>query len=334
MSTTATPHLPGSRPGTVLVPQGALVRGPAFIIDTFLCSLVAAVILGGQAPLTRIILVTLAVEFVYFAALEGILGTTLGKRLFGLRVVRAADGRPCGPLAAVVRTVLRLVDNILFSLPGITAIVQSPRRQRLGDRAAKTLVVSEVPEQLLKVFGGLTRGGAVDPEEMAKRLNGLAEQHQAMACAECGRRAERRGRPRHHGGGGGPARQRPRGRRALPVLRRADERGRDRLPALRPLREPGVGARRDRRHGAHPAALLGGPQPPLRRAVAAGVRRRRGVARGRAQGRPGLAARRQAPGGARVLRGGRPAAGRVPRLHGRATRTQPCGRSRARCASG
>ena len=180
MSTTATPHLPGSRPGTVLVPQGALVRGPAFIVDTFLCSLVAAVILGGQAPLTRIILVTLAVEFVYFAALEGILGTTLGKRLFGLRVVRAADGRPCGPLAAVVRTVLRLVDNIFFSLPGITAIVQSPRRQRLGDRAAKTLVVSEVPEQLLKVFGGLTRGGAVDPDEMAKRLNGLAEQHQAM----------------------------------------------------------------------------------------------------------------------------------------------------------
>jgi uncharacterized RDD family membrane protein YckC len=163
LSTTATPHLPGSRPGTVLVPQGALVRGPAFIIDTFLCSLVAAVILGGQAPLTRIILVTLAVEFVYFAALEGVLGTTLGKRLFGLRVVRAADGRPCGPLAAVVRTVLRLVDNIFFSLPGITAIVQSPRRQRLGDRAAKTLVVSEVPEQLLKV------------------LNGLAEQHQAMA---------------------------------------------------------------------------------------------------------------------------------------------------------
>ena len=71
VSAAATPHLRGSRPGTVLVPQGALVRGPAFIIDTFLCSLVAAVILGGQAPLTRIILVTLAVEFVYFAALEG-----------------------------------------------------------------------------------------------------------------------------------------------------------------------------------------------------------------------------------------------------------------------
>lgn len=154
MNDTVQRHLPGTRPGTVLVPQGALVRGPAFLIDTFLASLVAAVILGGQASLAKIVLVTLAVEFVYFAVFEGLLGTTLGKRLFGLRVVRAADGRPCGPLAAVVRTLLRLVDNVLFSLPGIAAIISSPRRQRLGDRAAKTLVVSEVPEQLLKVFAG------------------------------------------------------------------------------------------------------------------------------------------------------------------------------------
>jgi uncharacterized RDD family membrane protein YckC len=161
------------------VPQGALVRGPAFLLDTFLCSLIAALVLGGQAPLGKIVLVTLAVEFVYFALSEGVLGTTLGKRLFGLRVVRADDGRPCGPFAAVVRTALRLVDNILFSLPGITAIVRSPQRQRLGDRAARTLVVSEVPEQLLKVFGGFAGGSMVNPDEMAKRLSELAEQHQA-----------------------------------------------------------------------------------------------------------------------------------------------------------
>lgn len=169
--------LPGSRPGTVLVPQGALMRGPAFLLDTFLCSVVAALIVGGQAQLGKIVLVTLAVEFVYFALSEGMFGTTLGKRLFGLRVVRVADGRPCGPFAAVVRTVLRLVDNILFSIPGITAIVRSPRRQRLGDRAAKTLVVSEVPEQLFKVFNGITAGMA-NPAEMAQRMNDLAQRQQ------------------------------------------------------------------------------------------------------------------------------------------------------------
>jgi uncharacterized RDD family membrane protein YckC len=152
------------------------MRGPAFLLDTFLCSLIAALALGGQAPLGKIVLVTLGVEFIYFALSEGVFGTTLGKRLFGLRVVRADDGRPCGPFAAVVRTVLRLVDNVLFSLPGITAIVRSPRRQRLGDRAAKTLVVSEVPEQLFKVLGGLTGGGVIRPEDMAKRLNEFAQQ--------------------------------------------------------------------------------------------------------------------------------------------------------------
>ena len=174
-------HLPGSRPGTVLVPQGALVRGSAFLIDSFLASLVAAVILGGQAPLVKIVLVTLAVEFVYFALSEGVLGTTLGKRLFGLRVVRADDGRPCGPFAAVVRTLLRLVDNILFSVPGIAAIVSSPRRQRLGDRAAKTLVVIEVPEHLLTAIAGLAGAGPFDPEATAGRLNGPARRQPGTA---------------------------------------------------------------------------------------------------------------------------------------------------------
>jgi hypothetical protein len=102
-------------------------------------------------------------------------------------VVRAADGRPCGPLAAVVRTVLRLVDNIFFSLPGITAIVQSPRRQRLGDRAAKTLVVSEVPEQLLKVLNGLSGGSpgvaSIDPEQIARRFRDQAQRQDATSTA-------------------------------------------------------------------------------------------------------------------------------------------------------
>jgi uncharacterized RDD family membrane protein YckC len=179
VTTTATPHLPGSRPGTVLVPQGPLTRGPAFLLDTFLVSLPVALILGSQAQLLTLILASLAAEFVYFSVCEGVFGKTLGKRLFGLRVVRAADGRPCGLFAAVIRTALRLVDNILLSLPGITFIVSSPRRQRLGDRAARTLVVSEVPEQLLAMFGGVPGQGAASPEDMMKHLNELAHKQAA-----------------------------------------------------------------------------------------------------------------------------------------------------------
>ena len=184
MDTTAIPHLPGSRPGTVLVPQGLLTRGPAFLLDTFLVSALVALILGSHAPLLTMILATLAAEFVYFSIGEGVLGTTLGKRVFGLRVVRAADGRPCGPFAAVIRTVLRLVDNVLLSLPGITFIVSSPRRQRLGDRAARTLVVSEVPEQLLAVFGGMPGRAGASAEDVMKRLNELAQQQQNAADAQ------------------------------------------------------------------------------------------------------------------------------------------------------
>jgi uncharacterized RDD family membrane protein YckC len=162
------PRLRGNRPGTVLVPQGPLTRGVAFLIDTLLVSMVAGLLLGGDTPLVTAVAVTLAAEFVYFAACEGMTGTTLGKRLLGLRVVRAADGAPCGPLAALVRTALRLVDNVLFSLPGIAAIVVSPRNQRLGDRAARTLVVSEVPEQLLKVLDQIY--GRADPDEVLRRI--------------------------------------------------------------------------------------------------------------------------------------------------------------------
>lgn len=163
------PRLQGRRPGTVLVPQGPLTRGIAFFVDTFLISMVVGLLLGSKTPLVTAVAATLAADFVYFALSEGLTGTTFGKRLFGLRVVRAEDGRPCGPLAAVIRTALRLVDNLLFSLPGIAAIVTSPRRQRLGDRAAKTLVVSEVPEQLLKAFDQIY--GRATPNEVFRRIN-------------------------------------------------------------------------------------------------------------------------------------------------------------------
>jgi uncharacterized RDD family membrane protein YckC len=167
--------LRGRRPGTVLVPQGPLTRGAAFFIDTLLVSLVLGLLLGDKAPLETVVAATLVADFLYFALSEGITGTTLGKRLFGLRVVRAADGRSCGPLAAIVRTALRLVDNLLFSLPGIAAIVTSPRRQRLGDRAARTLVVTEVPEQLLAAFDRIY--GRATPDEVLRRINAATLGH-------------------------------------------------------------------------------------------------------------------------------------------------------------
>jgi uncharacterized RDD family membrane protein YckC len=69
-------------------------------------------------------------------------GQTPGKRALGLRVV-GADGAPVGPAESVVRNALRAVEVPLGYAPGILLVALSPRRQRLGDLVAGTLVVQE-----------------------------------------------------------------------------------------------------------------------------------------------------------------------------------------------
>lgn len=67
-------------------------------------------------------------------------GTTLGKRLLGLRVV-TTDGRRPGIVAAVVRELAWYVDSFFFGLVAFKAMENSPLQQRLGDAWANTVVV-------------------------------------------------------------------------------------------------------------------------------------------------------------------------------------------------
>lgn len=83
----------------------------------------------------------LAAVALYYVLMEAYLGQTIGKMFFGIRVVREEDGLRPGLKAAAIRTVLRLVDGIFFYVVGLVAVLASPRRQRLGDMAARTLVV-------------------------------------------------------------------------------------------------------------------------------------------------------------------------------------------------
>jgi len=69
-------------------------------------------------------------------------GQTPGKRALGLRVVRS-DGAPVGLAESLVRNLLRAVEVPLGYAPGVLAVALSPRRQRLGDLVAGTLVVRE-----------------------------------------------------------------------------------------------------------------------------------------------------------------------------------------------
>jgi uncharacterized RDD family membrane protein YckC len=82
----------------------------------------------------------LALGVVYYVACEATTGTTLGKRMVGIRVV-GEDGEHVTFGAAVVRNLLRLVDALFFYLVGFLFALTSMRGQRLGDRAAHTIVV-------------------------------------------------------------------------------------------------------------------------------------------------------------------------------------------------
>ena len=77
----------------------------------------------------------------YYFAMESGDGQTVGKKLMKLRVV-LADGRPAGMREVGVRTVLRVIDGIGLYIVGlIVMLVTGERRQRLGDLAARTMIV-------------------------------------------------------------------------------------------------------------------------------------------------------------------------------------------------
>jgi uncharacterized RDD family membrane protein YckC len=86
------------------------------------------------------LLLTVLFWLFYMTYAEGTRGASVGKRLTGIRVV-AVDGSPIDLRMALIRNVVRIVDAIPFYLLGLLFALSSPKRQRLGDRAAGTVVV-------------------------------------------------------------------------------------------------------------------------------------------------------------------------------------------------
>ena len=73
--------------------------------------------------------------------LEGYLGQTVGKMATGIKVVSETTGATPGIAAAAVRTVLRLIDGLFCYAVAFFTALASAKRQRLGDMAARTLVI-------------------------------------------------------------------------------------------------------------------------------------------------------------------------------------------------
>jgi uncharacterized RDD family membrane protein YckC len=95
----------------------------------------AGVDLGGKAAW-----LLLALGVGYYVLCEAATGATLGKRMVGIHVV-GEDGEQLTFEASLVRNLVRLVDCLFFYLVGGIFALASPHGQRLGDRAAHTLVV-------------------------------------------------------------------------------------------------------------------------------------------------------------------------------------------------
>ena len=126
----------------------------AYLIDfliIFVLFVIILIIIDSQAPYlsddTYALLGSLAyilVLFGYFVLLEGPLGKgrTAGKRVFKLRVVKKEDQGTIDYGKSFVRNILRLIDGLPFLyIIGMILISDSDLNQRLGDRAAGTIVI-------------------------------------------------------------------------------------------------------------------------------------------------------------------------------------------------
>jgi uncharacterized RDD family membrane protein YckC len=83
-----------------------------------------------------------ALVLLAYSYFEGRSGQTPGKRLMGIRVL-GTDLQPCGFGRAVLRNLLTFVDGFFNFLVGALMVAFTENWQRLGDFAARTVVVAD-----------------------------------------------------------------------------------------------------------------------------------------------------------------------------------------------
>lgn len=126
-------------------------RSLATFIDYFifhLIFLVYAMFFGqnteeGYVLSGLMMLPLLGVWFCYFVVTEGLCQATLGHKLFDLKICQENFDR-VDIRHAVKRRILDPIDLFVFGIPALIAANSSEKRQRLGDRYARTIVVVDV----------------------------------------------------------------------------------------------------------------------------------------------------------------------------------------------
>jgi len=93
-------------------------------------------------PAGLAILLTGSILLFYFTFAEALAGATLGKAAVGIRVVNASGSGRLSLRQALLRNLLRVVDGLALYLIGAIVVMVTSRRQRLGDLAAGSIVLT------------------------------------------------------------------------------------------------------------------------------------------------------------------------------------------------
>lgn len=126
-----------------------LVATGVFVLLAVIALLGSGVTLGGVGTDPAVVLPVLTFYLpsllLYFTIGEAWTGATLGKRLLGLRTLRA-DGTPLSWFDSFIRNVLRFLWFVppiwtIFLLVDIYLIHRGELDQRIGDLGAQTVVV-------------------------------------------------------------------------------------------------------------------------------------------------------------------------------------------------
>jgi uncharacterized RDD family membrane protein YckC len=116
----------------------------AYIIDAVIVGIVVAIIIG----ITEVLdfpewlqaIISIVLAYGYFIYMEGTTGQTLGKRALNIRVINE-DGTSINMGTSAIRNILRIVDMFFFGIVGLILIIVTQKKQRVGDLAARTVVI-------------------------------------------------------------------------------------------------------------------------------------------------------------------------------------------------
>lgn len=127
--------------------QGIWIRFISFLIDTIILGVLIGVVgsilgfnVASQTAGWGFGLLSFIIFLAYFTYLEGSKGQTIGKMVTKIKVV-GENGTAIDMSQAFTRNILRVIDGLLAYLIGAILIWRSDKKQRLGDRIAKTVVI-------------------------------------------------------------------------------------------------------------------------------------------------------------------------------------------------